>query len=76
MDNSRVEVDEEKCAGCLMCQLRCSFAFTGAFNPLEAYIYIEPPITGVRGISFSDECNECGLCTRVCAYGALRLKSE
>ena len=66
----------EDCAGCLMCQMRCSFAFTGRFNPAESRVLIQRPITGNCQISFSDECNDCGLCARVCAYGAIRLEEK
>ena len=65
--------DEEKCAGCLMCQMRCSYRFTKTFNPSQSAIEILRQPEGKREfrIEFLETCDECGLCARHCTYGAL-----
>ncbi len=72
----KVVAHPENCKGCLLCQLRCSLEYTGLFNPLKARLVIQRPITGGQEISFTDECNDCGLCARVCPYEAIILEEE
>ena len=76
MPTFEIVTQPQRCTGCLMCQMRCSFAFTGRFNPAGAEILIRHPVTGTHEIKFTDECNHCGLCARVCNYGALSLRRE
>ena len=76
METARVETYAENCVGCLQCQMRCSIAFEGIINPLEARVKIQHPVTGKRGITFTEECNDCGLCVKVCLYGALKTKTR
>jgi len=64
----------EQCSGCSACQLACSFLFTGAFNPLKAYIKVNWSGDLDRSISFTDECTGCGVCVKYCNYGALELE--
>lgn len=71
----KIEVRPERCTGCLICQLRCSFEYTpNIFNPSKARIVTYP--TDGRKISFTEECNNCGLCARFCVYGALEIKGR
>jgi NAD-dependent dihydropyrimidine dehydrogenase PreA subunit len=68
IEKTNIKVFPEKCTACYSCQLRCSLAYTGAFNPEKARLIIAPPHT----ISFTDECiKNCSLCARYCAYDAI-----
>jgi len=68
MEKTNLKVDAQKCAQCLCCQLQCSLAYTGAFNPEKARVIIEPS----HQISFSEECVPgCSLCARYCFLGAI-----
>ena len=71
---NNIVIDAEKCTGCLICQLICSFTYTGAFNPAKARIVIQHDR---KEIYFTDECLEnCHLCTRYCVYDAITRKDE
>ena len=76
MEMRKVEVHPENCVGCMLCQMRCSLAYEKMINPLKARIVIDYPITGKRGISFTDECEDCGLCAQMCTYGALISRNQ
>jgi len=68
-----IEVDPARCTGCLICELRCSLRFEKAFRPARAAIVIRRQ-TGSRDeyrISFTDRCDNCGICAQYCSYGAL-----
>jgi NAD-dependent dihydropyrimidine dehydrogenase PreA subunit len=73
IEGRRIVANEEKCYGCLVCQLRCSFRFEKAFNPAKAAIRINRFAKGGIGylISFTDKCDACGICAKHCPYGAL-----
>ena len=67
MNKEKIKTDPSRCAECLSCQLRCSLAYDGAFNPEKARIVIDPLV-----IEFTDECLAgCILCTKYCVYGAI-----
>jgi NAD-dependent dihydropyrimidine dehydrogenase PreA subunit len=70
-------VHPEKCVECSICQLRCSFRFTKTFNPARAAIVIRK-LDGQLGadISFTEECDSCGICARYCPYGALEIRRK
>lgn len=67
-------VDLSKCAGCRTCELRCSLRWEGAFIPAKAKVTVTR-LVGNRDhefdISFSSECDCCGICVKYCPYGAL-----
>lgn len=73
----KIRAIPEACSGCLMCQLACSFAFTKSYNPSQSRILIEEvdAISPFK-ITFTDECNDCGLCVKYCFYGALEMKED
>ena len=74
LNKENISIDADKCTGCLICQLICSFTYSGAFNPAKARIVIEHDR---KEIHFTDECVEkCHLCTRYCVYGAITRKDE
>ena len=68
-----IGADASKCTGCLTCGLRCSLRFEKAFNPARAAIKIQRLVDAENEyeISFSDRCDNCGICVRYCSYGAL-----
>ena len=70
MAKTNITANPQECKECLICQLRCSLAYTGAFNPEKARIKIDP----LKEISFDDDCIEdCILCARYCPFGALEI---
>jgi carbon-monoxide dehydrogenase iron sulfur subunit len=70
MKEPEIDTYPEKCAGCLRCQLACSFLYTGAFNPAAARISIRAS-DSERSISFTDECTGCAACADECLFNAL-----
>lgn len=78
MKGRRVTGNDEKCNGCLICQLRCSFRFEKAFNPLRAAIKVDrfAEEEGKFYISFTERCDVCGICAIHCPYGALEFVKE
>jgi ferredoxin len=68
-----IAVNSAACAGCLICELRCSLRFEKAFNPAKSQIRIRRLIAGdcEYAICFTDRCDNCGICVRYCPYGAL-----
>ncbi len=65
--------DVSKCAGCLTCMLRCSFRDDAVFNLAASRIQVRRLVNKPNEfeISFSDECDACGICVKYCPYGAL-----
>jgi len=65
--------DPAKCAGCLVCELRCSLRLEGGFSPGKARIKIRRLVgeDTEYSVSFTDECDLCGICARYCPYGTL-----
>jgi Pyruvate/2-oxoacid:ferredoxin oxidoreductase delta subunit len=68
-----IEVFEQKCTNCKICQLWCSFTNFGEFNPENAYIKIKEGYSLHPKISFTDECIECYQCVTYCLYKALTI---
>jgi Fe-S-cluster-containing hydrogenase component 2 len=71
MTKENMEVRVEKCTECMCCQLICSITYSGAFNPEQARIVINPPAQ----ITFTDDCIQgCSLCAQYCVYSAITRK--
>ncbi|HPC47054.1 MAG TPA: hypothetical protein PLW83_03340 [Deltaproteobacteria bacterium] len=66
----RIETYPERCTGCLRCALRCSYIFTGRFNPCAARIRVRVEKDRCE-IELGDACTGCGECAKACLYGAL-----
>lgn len=73
-----IKVIPEACSGCRLCELTCSFAWVRYFNLTLSRIIIDETddINNPFAISFTEECNDCGLCVKNCFYGALELIEE
>lgn len=72
-----IVTDAEKCVGCRLCQMRCSFRFTKRFSFYNTRIEIcWDEEDGRYDIQFSMECDHCGLCARSCVYGALSIDRQ
>ena len=70
-------VHPERCVSCLICQLRCSIRLTKSFNPARAAIIINPAKDRLGAeITFTQECDLCGICARHCPYGALEIRRK
>ena len=68
-----IKADASKCTGCIICELRCSLRLEKAFSPARAAIKIRR-LVGAENeyeISFSEKCDNCGICVPYCSYGAL-----
>ncbi len=75
MQTNKIIIHDQNCTGCLTCQLICSFTHRKIFNPSEAFIRIQT-IDHTKKISFTSECNNCGLCAKYCLYKALERVEE
>ncbi|MHA1130791.1 MAG: 4Fe-4S dicluster domain-containing protein [Candidatus Helarchaeota archaeon] len=63
----------EKCTGCLICQLICSFIYHKKYSLALANIQVSTHVFPPE-ISFRDECTHCFECVQHCLYGALQLE--
>ena len=68
-----IQIYPEKCTGCLICELLCSLRFEKTFNPVRAAIKVRRLVEEANeyDVSFTDKCDNCGICARYCLYGAL-----
>ena len=67
-----IRIEPEKCAGCRTCQVRCSMMNLDESNPFKSFITVtRDHAIRTTGVTFSDECKNCGQCIAVCNYGAL-----
>jgi len=69
----RIFVQKEKCNGCRICELRCSFEHEGVFAPSLSRIYIQK--VEEDGITIPKTCIICGRCIEACPENAIS-KSE
>ncbi len=73
MAKTFIVTDSTKCAGCMMCMLRCSLRFEGTFRLAAARIKVNRLVNQSHEfeIILTDDCDACGICVRYCPYGAL-----
>ena len=73
-----IVVSADNCTGCLICEMRCSLRFEKEFNVSKAAIKIRRLVGSDTeyAITFTDKCDNCGICARFCPYGALRWKRK
>jgi len=60
----RIFVQKEKCNGCRICELRCSFEHEQKFSPALSRIYIQK--VEIEGIAVPKVCIICGKCIEAC----------
>jgi Fe-S-cluster-containing dehydrogenase component len=66
----------DRCRGCRSCELACSFAKLGEFNPAEAFILLDRDLLTERTAPMIRplRCDLCGgdpVCVAACTYEAL-----
>jgi len=70
MKDILMNITSEKCAGCQICRLICSFTHEKVFNPSKSRIIVDFVDDGFE-VRFTDDCSKCGTCAEYCLYGAL-----
>lgn len=69
---SGFEICAENCTGCMRCQLICSFTKDKMFGYAQARITIKRVGFDEKyDVSFSDQCDRCGMCLKYCTYDAI-----
>jgi anaerobic carbon-monoxide dehydrogenase iron sulfur subunit len=70
-----IAVDVDLCVGCRLCELACSFARHGRFNPYESAVRVNFEDDGTLGIAVGSECAACRrqLCAALCPTGAIEV---
>lgn len=68
-----VLADASKCSGCMTCMLVCSQKKGKMFKLANARILIKKMVNCANEyeVTFTDECDNCGLCAKSCPYGTL-----
>lgn len=69
-------INEEKCTGCRICQLICSYLYQGIYAPAKAHVQISDVYEMKPKIKFLETCTQCGQCAQHCLYGALKIKED
>lgn len=60
------------CTGCMICVMRCSIRSGSSFSPSAAKVKIIPYTDGkLNEITFEEDCDNCGICSRYCPHGAI-----
>ena len=74
--HGKILIKPERCTGCRVCQLECSFKYHKVFNPALANIEIlEIPGPGTDfSINYKDDCHNCLVCAQTCVFGALQIE--
>jgi len=72
-ETNLVFIASDLCTACGYCQLACSMAKTGEFNPALSRIRLSRVDGKERyAVSFTEDCDRCGNCAKYCFYGVLR----
>ena len=66
-----IKVFPEKCTGCLICELRCALRFEKSFLLSASAIQVHRTGNWKYNITFTERCDNCGICSSYCMYGAL-----
>jgi ferredoxin len=68
-----INADASKCAGCMTCMLSCSFRLDSTFNLAAARIQVRKLVNHPNEfeITFTNDCDACGICVKYCPYEAL-----
>ena len=80
VEKARIAVDKERCSGCHVCELICSFHHAQAFShDLSSIQVLVNNRTGEIQWSVDSSCDLCKgeekpLCVRYCPYHSLKLK--
>jgi len=74
--SGRLLVHAEECRGCRSCQLACSFAKTGEYNPSMSFVRLhrDMALEKTSPLILPLRCDFCGgdpACARACTYGAI-----
>ena len=66
-------VDTDKCTGCKVCELACSMAKLGEFNPRKSYIRVlRNKEMDINMVVLGTKCDFCGECIGWCLPGAIK----
>lgn len=71
MEGREIVVDASRCQCCWICVMRCGLRFDKSINPQSAKISVKPYYGFWPEISFTEDCDECGICVRHCPTGAI-----
>jgi len=74
INKKKIIIHKERCTGCRICQLWCSYIHNQKFIPSKAYIKVQNEYDLNVEISFSEDCSQCGQCANYCLYNALEIK--
>lgn len=74
LSNKVLMVDGDRCTGCKVCELACSMAKVGEYNPAKSLISIlQNRELHVNIPAVSVQCDFCGECVRWCFDGAISI---
>lgn len=72
----KIAFDASRCTGCKSCEIVCSAAHTGEFNPARSRIRVEnDALVGESSINVCRSCKK-PLCVKACTYGACKQNHE
>ena len=66
-----IRVFPDKCTGCLICELRCALRFERSILLSASAIKVRRTGDDTYNITFTGNCDRCGICANNCMYGAL-----